>query len=249
MSTCPSCAKQLPSSVRYCPYCGADVQARVSATPGQPAGRPGPGGTTAAGGRAAPGQPNRPAPTPFWSPLRGQTARPFAGAGTGRPASAGPLSGRVDWIFLISWTGVTILGWGLAWTLFAQIYLASLLAPLPSIVGGMLLAGLSTGAAQWLVLRARATTAPSRGRHSWWWILALPLGWGAGAYLYQVWPSLGNSLQPAVVHIGGGLARAALIGGLGGLAQWPVVRQFLSREACAPLGRTQRSGLPRPYLS
>jgi hypothetical protein len=123
-----------------------------------------------------------------------------------------------------------VLGWGLAWTVFAQIYLTTPMAPLPAIEGGMLLAGLSTGAAQWLVLRSRAAVTPGRGRNSWWWILALPLGWGAGAYLYQRWPALSAGLQPAVVQISGGLARAALIGGLAGLAQWPVARQFLSRE-------------------
>jgi hypothetical protein len=230
MSTCPSCAKLLPPSVHYCPYCGADVQA-ANAASSSIAGRSGASSTTAASGRGGPAPATRPSPTPSGSPLRGKVVRPWGGATTGRQAIGGSLSGRVDWIFLITWAGVTVLGWGLAWTVVAQIYLASPLARLSAIVGGILLAGLGTGAAQWLVLRARAVAMPAGGRNSWWWILALPLGWGTGAYLYQIWPSLSADLPPAIVQIGGGLARAALIGGLAGLAQWPVARQFLSREA------------------
>lgn len=238
MTTCPSCAKMLPPSVRYCPYCGADVQAATnaatnaatSARPGPAAGRPGSSGTTAGSGGGSPASATRPSPAPYGSPLRGQAARPFGTATTGRHGIGRSLSGRVDWLFLITWAGVTVLGWGLAWTVFAQIYLATPMAPLPAIMGGMLLAGLSTGAAQWLVLRSRAALTPGGGRNSWWWILALPLGWGSGAYLYQIWPSLSGHLQPAVVQIGGGLARAALIGGLASLAQWPVAQQFLTRE-------------------
>ncbi len=182
-----------------------------------------------AGGRGAVAPAAGPSPSPYASPLHGKLRSASGASGRSRYSLAGPLSGRVDWVFLITWVGVTVLGWGLAWTVFAQVYLASPPGRMASIVGGMLLAGLSTGAAQWLVLRSRGAVTSGGGRNAWWWILALPLGWGGGAYLYQVWPSLSAQLAPEVVQIAGGLARAALIGGLSGLAQWPLVGQFLSQ--------------------
>jgi hypothetical protein len=214
MITCPVCAKLLPPGGQYCPYCGAPLQGA----------KPAPAPATAT-----------PAATP-------QTGGAFSA--TGRPHGSSAMAGayrapgvrtnvlrQVNWTFVALWCGVTLMGWGLAWTLLAQLYLSQDFNPLAAIVGGMGISGLSIAAAQWLVLRSHTMALPSGGRSSGWWVLALPVAWAGGAYLYQAWPQIGTYLPDLAVQIGGGVARAGLIGGVGGLASWPVARQFLSRSS------------------
>ncbi len=100
-----------------------------------------------------------------------------------------PQAPSFDWVLWIKWVLATTLGWIVGWAIseFAV--------------------GLTTGLAQWVVLRKQI-------EHSEWWVLASGIGWAAGrGFVTAVTPSQSTILVNAILG-------AAL-----GLAQWLVLQR------------------------
>lgn len=104
----------------------------------------------------------------------------------------------MDWSLLLQWVMTTTLGWIIGWAIFGELWIGPVI-----------------GVTQWLILRRVVSNSA-------WWMAGTTVGWVVGSI------AIGSGL---VLAPGPGLFTSlmsgAIAGGLVGVGQWPVLRQWV----------------------